>query len=84
MRLGGLQLALLAAIERMDGQAWTEPLVKETGAPHIKKALKALKKKGLISSRWASNRPKRRYYTITPAGKAALGRVADTVRGSDA
>ena len=77
MRLGGLQLALLAAIERMDGQAWTEPLVKETGAQHISKALVALRRKGLITRRWASNRPKRRYYRVTEEGKDVRKRAVE-------
>ena len=77
--LGITSLKILAAIR--DGSAYGLDLVTTTGLPSgtIYPTLSRLKGGGLVRARWEDQRvaerdgrPRRRYYTLTPAGAEAL------------
>jgi len=81
--LGITSLQILAAIR--DGVSYGLELVTETGLPSgtVYPTLGRMKSKGLVQARWEDGRiadeerrPRRRYYTLTPAGADALAEGA--------
>ena len=85
--LGITSLQILAAIR--DGSTYGLDLVTRTGLPSgtVYPTLSRLKKSGLVQARWEDQRsadregrPRRRYYSLTPDGAAALADGVATYR----
>ena len=83
--LGDLEMLVLAAILRLEGQAYGVPIRlavaetarREVSAGTVYKTLHRLEKKGLVSSRTGEATPVRGgrakiYYSLEPGGAAAL------------